>query len=462
MADKEKNTSNKIAEERKLEENMKILRNLRMQHIVDINMVRVVLAVWFAAAILVILPNFRETYSEVEKRELKKFPKITWSAVVSGDYFDEISLWFSDTFPLRDNFVKLNTKFTNAYGINAIKVHGEVEEGDEIPDAVPVPDEQINTEIEMPEEVLPQPHQPIIEDLGTVITIDDTGYEYYHFNQTAADTYCSAINRAASILEGKAKVYSMIVPTSIDITMPSNYRETIKTSDQKKAIDYMYSRMSSSVSKIDTYSSLVAHKNEYIYFRTDHHWTALGAYYAYCDFMNVKGAIPAKLSDFTERKYEGFLGSFYSDTKQSPALGANPDTIVAYEPKQLQTIHSYTQEGEKDLRIVYDADKLTPRDKYMTFICGDKPYGVMTNPEITDGSSCLVLKESFGNAMVGYLTQNYQNVYVVDYRYVSQVYSGTLRQFVEERGINDVIFVNNISATRNASLVNAVNVFVGQ
>ena len=73
-----------------------------------------------------------------------------------------------------------------------------------------------------------------------------------------------------------------------------------------------------------------------------------------------------------------------------------------------------------------------------------------------------MIKESFGNAMVAYLTQNYQTVYVVDYRYINQVFPGTLRQFVDERGVQDVMFVNNISATRNSSLVNAMSAFVGQ
>ena len=86
----------------------------------------------------------------------------------------------------------------------------------------------------------------------------------------------------------------------------------------------------------------------------------------------------------------------------------------------------------------------------------------MTNPEITDGSSCLVIKESFGNPLVPFLTQNYQTVYVVDYRYINQVFPGTLRQFVDERGIQDVMFINNVSATRSPALVNALSAFVGQ
>lgn len=464
MALKEIDEAAKNEEDRKLDDNMKLLKNLRAQHIVDINMTRVVLTLWVAAAIVANLPFFRPHYSEIERRELKKFPKFSFSALVSGDYFDEINLWFSDTFPFRDSFVSFNTKLTNAFGKNTVQVYGDIGEADEIPDVLPPDEQQPIDPTTSDVETSPQPQEPIVETLGGMLLVEDTAYEYYHFNQAAADNYCTAINRAALILDGKCNVYNMIIPTSMDIMLPQKYRDTVNSSDQRKAIDYMYSRISSSVQKVDVYPTLAAHKNDYIYFRTDHHWTALGAYYAYCDLMQAKGVTPAELSAFKEHKFDGFLGSFYAESGQAPSLGNTPDYVMAYEPTQLEYIFTYTKENPNgtDKRIVYDGNKLGPSDKYLSFVCGDKPYGVMTNPEITDGSSCLVIKESFGNAMVAYLTQNYQYVHVIDYRHISEVYSGTLRQFVEEKDIQDVMFINNISATRNNSLVNGMSAFVGQ
>ncbi len=469
--------SEKTNDNSMLDENMKLLKNFRFQHVVDINMIRIVFTIWIAASILAILPMFRENYSEVEKRELKKFPKFSFSALVSGDYFDEIGLWFSDTFPLRDGFVSLNTRLTNTFGINKVQVHGEIEQGDEIPDITsseqasstdssqtdavtsePKPESQPQPESQ-PE---PEPQLPAVEQLGAMLIVDNAAYEYYNFNQATANNYAATINRAAAILEGKSRIYDMIIPTSMAITLPESYSGSTNSSDQKKAIDYMYSLMSPSISKIDVYSTLLAHKDEYIYFRTDHHWTSLGAYYAYRDLMTAKGAIPAELTAFKEHRFEGFLGSFYAESGQKQSLGNTPDYVLAYEPTQLQKIHTYTKSGEINYSIVSDGNKLSAANKYLSFVCGDHPYGIMTNPTITDGSSCLVIKESFGNAMVAYLTQNYQNVYVVDYRYINQVFPGTLRQFVDERGIQDVMFVNNVSATRSPALVNAMSAFVGQ
>lgn len=474
MKIKEDIETEKNQEEQNLDDNMKLIKNLRLQRIVDINMVRIFLIVWVAVSVCTALPVFRPSYSEIEKRELKKFPKFSFSALVSGDYFDEIGLWFSDTFPLRDSFVSLNTKVTNAFGINTVQVHGQIEQGDEIPDITQseptqASDESVSSdtgaqEVVSSEEVavIPEPQQPAVEKLGAMLIVDNAAYEYYNFNQATADAYVSTVNRAATILDGKSKVYDMVIPTSMAITLPENFNGSTNSSDQKKAIDYMYSLMVPNISKVDVYNTLLSHKNEYIYFRTDHHWTALGAYYAYRDLMGAKGVVPAELSAFNEYRFDGFLGSFYAESGQKPSLGNTPDYVSAYEPKQTQYIHTYTKSGEIDYHIVSDGNKLSAANKYLSFVCGDHPFGIMTNPEITDGSSCLVIKESFGNAMVAYLTQNYQTVYVVDYRYINQVFPGTLRQFVDERGVQDVMFINNISATRSPALVNALGAFVGQ
>jgi hypothetical protein len=267
---------------------MKLLKNLRFQHIVDINMSRVVLVVWIAAAILAVLPVFRPSYSEVEKRELTKLPEFSIDALVSGDYFDDISLWFSDTFPLCDEFVSLNTKLTNAFGINTVQVHGDIQQGDEIPDIVssevssssePSQTESVietdkNTESEVSSEEavtstiesIPEETGPAVEQLGAMLIVDNAAYEYYNFNQATADNYAATVNRAAAILEGKSKVYDMIIPTSMAITLPESYSGSTNSSDQKKAIDYMYSIMAPNVNRVNVYDTLLNHKDEYIYF----------------------------------------------------------------------------------------------------------------------------------------------------------------------------------------------------
>ena len=464
-----------IETETQLDSNMKLLRNLRFQHIVDINMVRVFFVVLFAAAIAAAIPALRPSYSEIEKRDLQKFPKFTFNALFTGDYFDGINLWFSDTFPARDNFVELNTYVTNTFGVNTVQVHGDVEQGDEIPDVIPQgsqpsSEDTVSSEpsensasSEPPENsASPAPVGPVVEQLGAILIVDNAAYEYYNFNKNAANNYAGAVNRAAELLKGRSQVYDMIIPTSMGVTLPQSVRETVKSSDQKSAIEYMYSLMSPDVKKVDCYSKLMSKRDEYIYFRTDHHWTALGAYYSYRELMDVMGKTPADLSSFVEYRFDGYLGSFYSQSGKKPQLGNTPDHVMAYAPPQFNSIHTITQKGATvNFPIIRDGNAMIASAKYLAFVGGDNPLGTMVNPEITDGSSCLVIKESFGNAMVSFLTQNYGTVYVVDYRYINKVFPGTLVNFVDERGIQDVIFVNNISATRSPTLVNAISAFVG-
>ncbi|MDY4742324.1 MAG: DHHW family protein, partial [Lachnospira sp.] len=96
-----------------------------------------------------------------------------------------------------------------------------------------------------------------------------------------------------------------------------------------------------------------------------------------------------------------------------------------------------------DYNIVTDVSGWNTTSKYSAFIGGDNAYTEINNPAIMDGSSVLVIKESFGNAFVPFLVENFQNVYVIDYRY----YDGTVSELVDKYNIENVVFVNNISIT---------------
>lgn len=429
------------------------------------------------AVISWIIPLHPKT-SEAEKRDLAQFPEFSAQALASGDYFDGINTWFADTFPFRDLYVTANGRFKALLSPAGTTVHGEVEQGDDIPDQPTVPadpsteepstDEPVmdpNTEqTDEPDHEIEEPDMTDVpvETLGAILIAGDTAYEYYNFSQSAADTYAKAMNRAASLLEGKATVYDMIVPTSMDITLPASVRQSVNSADQRKAMDYMYSSMSDSVKKVDIYDSLRSHRDEYIYFRTDHHWTALGAYYAYQDYCKARGVTPADLEkDFTTVEYTGFLGSFYSDSRKNPAL-AGGDTITAYVPNDTNNIAITQNDGSLlNWMVVSDVSTWSSSAKYSCFIGGDNAWSVIENPNVTDGNACIVIKESFGNAFVPFLVPDYQKVYVVDYRYISKVKSDKLSALVDATGAKDVLFINNVSATRNESLMNAVAAFVG-
>lgn len=445
------------------------IKKLRFNQAIDFNLNRLFFLVLFCIAVAALIPSLRPKVSETEKRKLAKFPEFSFSALFSGDYFDDISLWYSDTFPGRDTLVKINGAMTGSFGKTNVQIHGKVEKADNIPDKKSkdkstdaASDTSSSQSSQQQSAEPPVPPAKTVENLGAILLIDNSAYEYYNFNQSVADRYNAYINRAADSLSGISTLYDIIVPTAIGITAPDDVISSINSSNQKKAIDYFYSCMSDKVKKVDAYSALRSHRNEYLYYRTDHHWTALGAYYTYDALMKSKGITPSPLSAFTEKRFDGFLGTFYAQSGKKPQLAATPDTVFAYEPKQVTQITTKSEGGVETVRqIIGNADNMSQSNKYLAFIGGDQPYGYIVNPEIADNSACIVVKESFGNAFVPFLTQNYHTVYVVDYRYFSKVDPRKLAQLASDTGAKDVIFINNISATRNASLVDSIGNFVG-
>lgn len=466
---------NELLNETEEREKRKIISNQRKLRILNIVYVRFFIFLMFAFFVISLIIPLRPKYSESEKRELSKFPKFTVSSFFSGKYFAGIGEWYSDTFPFREMFTELNARVTGLYGKTDTRIHGTVEKGDDIPDA----DETVSSETEdasskqsgaeptpaesaqapsSSEPVQEKSAEPTTQTLGALLINGDTAYEYYNFVRSTADAYTAAINRAGQLLNGSAAVYDMIVPTSMGITAPESLTAAVNTSDQKKALDYMYSCISSAKT-VPVYDILKAHKNEYIYFRTDHHWTALGAYYAYYNFMTLKGETPTVLADYVQWEFPGYLGSFYTSSGKLPQLAANPDTVFAYQPKDTNTAEIHYENGTVANGDII-SDMSDSSQKYLTFIKGDRPLAVINNPAKQDGSACIVIKESFGNAFVPFLVSHYNTVYVVDYRYFSKIDGRGLVQLCADTGAKDVLFINNISATRNKALVAAIDSFV--
>lgn len=301
------------------------------------------------------------------------------------------------------------------------------------------------------------------ETVGGLLVVEDSAYEYYNFVTDLAKEYITAVVNAGSKLAGKATVYDMVIPTSIDIMLPESYIEknNLNTSDQKKAIDeYILPSITaqdSSIKTVSIFDTLKAHANEYLYFRTDHHWTQLGAYYGYVEFCKARGFEPVALDQFDRADYTGYLGSFYTATN-SAALAANPDTVEAYIPRADVNL-SFTQTDGQTVEswpLIADGEQYDTTSKYIAYCAGDQPYEEIVNNDMAEGPSIVVVKESFGNCFLPFLVNHYKNVYVVDYR----SYTGTVTDLVNSTGATDVLLLNNISMTRNEGLIDSFsNIF---
>ena len=138
-----------------------------------------------------------------------------------------------------------------------------------------------------------------------------------------------------------------------------------------------------------------------------------------------------------------FKGSFYTQSGIN-SLAEHPDNLIAYKPFSTNRIEFINRDNDyTEYNIVTDVSNWNATSKYSAFIGGDNPYSVINNPQVTDGSTCLIVKESYGNAIAPFVTENFQTVYIVDYRY----YKGTVSQLVEENNIDTVLLLNNITAT---------------
>ncbi len=530
---KEKQNVFKETKEKEIDE-VELLKRLRRIRISNIWTVRIFFAVFFTIAVIAFIIPLRPTYSDTEKRELTKFPKFSVSALFSGEYFIDIDRWYSDTFPARDSITDLNARITMLFGKNDVQIHGEVEDGDEIP-AV---DETVNTDendtssknnsadntesnsedatsnmhssstvssgvsdnsnisvVAPPSQSGSQaqsgassqiqsansatqsvppiasqsgssnapsnPVAPTTQTMGALLINGNTAYEYYNFSRETADRYTAVINRAGALLNGKAQVYDMIIPTSMGITAPESLVSKINTSNQRDAINYMSGKLQSSVKFVPLYDMLKSRSNEYIYFRTDHHWTALGAYYSYCELMKSMGEAPKPLESYIKYEFSGFLGSFYTSSGKLPQLAAKPDTVYAYQPPETNSMRILSNKGIwYDNNIISDMTTASASNKYITFLRGDNACSIIINPKQNNRKACVVVKESFGNAFVPFLVPHYQYLYVIDYRYFNKLDHRGLVQFQTDAVAQDVIFINNISATRNKTLVGYIDAFV--
>ena len=164
---------------------------------------------------------------------------------------------------------------------------------------------------------------------------------------------------------------------------------------------------------VDVRQTLAEHKDEYIYYRTDHHWTSLGAYYAYQQLCGTLSLTPFDPAAHTALTAENFYGTHYSKARTWNAV---PDTITYYDLPNSLTIYNVTAAGQPadgQTTGLYDTDKLNVYDKYAMFLHGNNGLSRIEG----DGTGrILVIKDSYANCFAPYLTANYAQIDVVDFR----------------------------------------------
>lgn len=451
------------------------------------------------------------TVSLSENRELTQRPQLSLEGILDGSYLLEMESYYSDTFPGRELLLQANKRLNQFYyfsgtGEDSLLIldhTGGAEQGGEAlrqpqpedqeqtdvserpgdpdPEVPPVvepeddPPENTPTEQQPPEETAP----PAVEDpappeeqeeqqlttVGAIIIQGDRAMEIPTASENVILDYAEAVNNLKNAL-GDVRMISLLTPNSGQFYSREDFRTGLH--DQKTMIELCYGAMDKDVLTVDAYTALEAHQEEYIFFRTDHHWSALGAYYAYTAFCETMGWEAVPLEAYETGVYENFVGSMYTYTSsysQSEVLKANPDTLTYYLPV-VETHAKYYADAELTegypVSVVYRGITEDTSNKYLCFLGGDHPAAVVETA-VEDGPVCLVLKESYGNAFVPFLTSHYSKIIVIDPREFNRdgMPSLDLVAFAREQGVDDVIVINYPFMINSAVYVKWLNRLVG-
>ena len=264
------------------------------------------------------------------------------------------------------------------------------------------------------------------------------GFELFGSDEARATTYAETINGFADKLNG-ITVYDMVIPNHTEMGLPQRLKDSdAPSTSQADNIKAAYAALSDKVTPINCYNRLAEHNTDYIYFKSDHHWTGLGAYYAYTAFADTNDLPVLSLDDCEEQKIDGFTGSFTNS-----ADGLDSDTVSYWKFPYNVTMDITQADGSS---ASYDSPYYEAAEggsnTYGVFIMGDNALTVLksASENAAAGKKIAVVKESYGNAFVPYLTNNYEEVHVIDFRYFKQ----NLVDYCKTNGIDEVLFMNGV------------------
>ena len=472
--------------------------------------------------VLGVLLPLRPRYSDAEKRELKQFPAFSLQGLFAGSYFRDITSWYQDSYPGKEEWMLLASKTKVFYGLQGEQIYGAAEQvKEEIPtgegamaetfalkkdgegvqedgtekkesdgesqrkanardkkEGKEQPEEGKGTEEKQEEAEAKQSAEVkqssdakqgstkekeensnfetdaegnlqikkadkaenvAGEQIGSLYLNGDSAYELYYFSEKAVRAHASLLNTVQAMFP-KVKLSAMIVPNSFGVILDPKVQEKLASSGMDQAIAYSYSLMDKRVNTVNVFDALSAHKKEYIYFRTDHHWTQLGAYYGYQEYCKSMGYSTKPLSDYQKLDFPEFYGTFYFFMNRPESLKGHPDQVTAYQGSMNTMQYTDSKGNLQEGKLINDASQMLPGNKYNCFMLGDHGYVEIHNEGAPRKKSILVLKDSYGNAFVPLLAQDYRDVYVVDYRH----YQGNASSLIREKGIEEILFLNNI------------------
>lgn len=407
----------------------------------------------FAALLVVFLCLPRSAVSELERRELARFPQFSVDRWADGTFTDSVSKWFSDTEPYRDKFMEAHHKFKKHLGINIY--------GDEA-----ITFHQAEVEPDVPEEAEEEAWadgrefddyagnnadaNAKIAHAGIVVTGpagEARALMAFGGADTGTSPFAQALNYVNAELGPDVNVYSMIIPTAIEFYCPDKVRS--RTRSQSACLRNIYSQLDPDIHVVDSYTALAQHAGEPIYLRTDHHWAPLGAYYAAGQLARTARVPYRDISEYDQGVTRRFVGTMYSYSRDI-SVKESPEDFVYYTPKDTSYVTWFTDIiTDREYRPVSERGPYKGQffkhfpdgsgGAYCTMI-GTDTRTVRVETGQPGDRKVLIIKDSFGNAVPGFLFGSFAEVHVIDFRY----FAHSLKDYVAEHGITDVVYTMNI------------------
>ncbi len=339
----------------------------------------------------IILPD--TGFSEKENRILASRPALKLDQIISGGYEKQFETYENDQFPLRDMWITLKA--------TTDRLMGKVEENG--------------------------------------VYLGKNGYLMEAFNAPSQTQYDATVNAMTSFAQKHSdlKQYALIAPNSVNI-LKSNLPAFAPADDQNPWIDKLKDSLTSAgVAFIDIRDTFTDHKAEDLYYHTDHHWTTLGAYYAYLQAAAVMGIDTSSDSYDKAPVSQTFKGTLSAKSGFRSGETDELDVFLPNGNNTLSSVVNYVDEQKKSASF-YDTSKLNTRDKYALFFGGNHAQIKISTPTESN-NTLLVLKDSYANSFVPFLAQHYRKIIMIDPRY----YYGDLEQLLQVENVQEVLYLYN-------------------
>ncbi len=363
-----------------------------------------VLTVFLTLIIVTMAANFiskDRDFSQVENRKLREKPKFTVSGFLSGEYTKNLGTYYEDQFIGRDSFI----------GLKALS------------------------------------EKYTLRQENNGVYINDSQYLIQKFSRNTPEMTqekASAINRFVKA-HLKRNTSIMLVPNKAEV-LSDRLPFDAPIESQAEYIKDFYSELTVDINKVNPTTVLKENRSSYLYFRTDHHWTQKAAYLASSQYLKSIGMEPLPEENYEILKVDNtFTGTLAALAGMVPGQKDDIDLYVPREPEDL--IVTVTEEKAK-FTSFYRTDKLSERDKYLVYLGGNYPV-VRINTSSKNDRRLMIIKDSYANSFVPFLTPLFNEITMVDLRY----YSGDVNKLVDDYNVSDILILYNVNTFSDDSSI---------